>query len=642
MIRNKKLFDTNIKNGILNNNKNKTDYIINYYLTQNIKPFFKTQQKDKVFSELISVLENLIFDKGEIAEHLKHNIESIFWIEKAMLGYIKKTCNDNFIPSDFFKLINSAFELCQTSDSDAKKKFLKEIEELFKENSYNFIIKYFNELFDILASSQLDQSTSVIEQGKNLEELLIENIKKRNELFDFEKFEILFLEKTCFNQSMLRGFLARWINILITLSLKKNCFPKIFDDFMPWIIKTKNSDFVKFSCEEYMKNEFLNYFDKKEKKLEQIKNSILSFIKLVRDQKVNNQYKEYHFLNEIIIKIDKYNNLIKEIFPFETFNNFLLLIIQSKEVNESLNEINNNLKNLIEKEDYYNFNKDEFKMTIEKGINNPNFDLKIISLDWYLLIYEKNKENIKEEESNKEIINIILKTIEKNIEQKDNENLFFLMLDRLCKDNILILFDLLSEYILSEKLSYEFKYKIVGYLNNFLIFIPRAKELKESLITPITDKELINDDFLLFEKLYKIYAVNPMCLLIFCISMELYELSWELILSFKNIKLEDDYFKYLAIFVQAIDNKQWNNFRMRFLFPNKNIYFIKCLYGILMLLPQGKAFDILSDRLYSIKGLLKCKNNFDNSKSDKEDVIGKEYIEKFIKLFEEENMKNTK
>ena len=103
-------------------------------------------------------------------------------------------------------------------------------------------------------------------------------------------------------------------------------------------------------------------------------------------------------------------------------------------------------------------------------------------------------------------------------------------------------------------------------------------------------------------------------------------------MNFKNIKLEDDYYKYLAIFAQAIDNRQWNDMRLKILNPNKNIYFIKCLYGILMLLPQGKAFRILSDRLYSIKGLLKCKDNFDTDKNE-DNINNKTYIKKYIEMF---------
>ena len=51
-----------------------------------------------------------------------------------------------------------------------------------------------------------------------------------------------------------------------------------------------------------------------------------------------------------------------------------------------------------------------------------------------------------------------------------------------------------------------------------------------------------------------------------------------------------------------------------------------------MLLPQGKAFRILSDRLYSIKGLLKCKDNFDTDKNE-DNINNKTYIKKYIEMF---------
>ena len=62
------------------------------------------------------------------------------------------------------------------------------------------------------------------------------------------------------------------------------------------------------------------------------------------------------------------------------------------------------------------------------------------------------------------------------------------MINELCKDNILILFDLLSDNILFEKHSYKFKFNLAGYLNNFLIFSSRAKELKESITSIINDE----------------------------------------------------------------------------------------------------------------------------------------------------------
>ena len=637
-----------LKHDILQEYEIETKRLIYEYLRNNINYFSHKTIKEEAFSTFISFLQKLIFEGDkELIEKLKHHIEPIFWIQKSLMVFVNRMnteVKDNFIPSDYFKLLNSLFELVKTLDSNKKANFLKEIEDLFKKSS-NFILKYFNELFEILIYSKIDQNEKVKNQGENLYELLKTRLKEYNWAkdykFDYEKFEKLILEKTKANQPILTEFLAEWMNILISLPLNKYYSGQVFYDFIPWIIKIKNSgdsDSKKIVIYEInLTNKFLEYFDYDMKEIEQIKKCILSFIKLVREQKEINQYKEFEFLNQIIIKINEpeHEKLIKEIFPFETLNNFLLLILLSKNFDDNLNELNYNLKSLIEKEKNYEFEKNEFNETIKRGINNSNFSQKIISLDWYILMNVKNKN--KGEEPIKEIIKIILKTIEENMEEENNENLFLEMLKKLCKNNILFLFDLLCDYIITEKLSYNFKYKIIGYLNDFLIYSSRAPELKESLITPINKKDKNTDsDLLLFEKLYKIFSVNPMCLLIFCIYMELYELGWELILNFKNIKLEDDYYEYLAIFVQTIENRQWNDLRIKFLYPNKNIYFIKCLYGILMLLPQGKAFDILSDRLYSIKGLIKSKEHFDNYKTEK-NTNNKDYIEKYVKLFEIEN-----
>ena len=637
-----------LKHDILQEYEIETKRLIYEYLRNNINYFSHKNIKEEAFSTFISFLQKLIFEGDkELIEKLKHHIEPIFWIQKSLMVFVNRMnteVKDNFIPSDYFKLLNSLFELVKTLDSNKKANFLKEIEDLFKKSS-NFILKYFNELFEILIYSKIDQNEKVKNQGENLYELLKTRLKEYNWAkdykFDYEKFEKLILEKTKANQPILTEFLAEWMNILISLPLNKYYSGQVFYDFIPWIIKIKNSgdsDSKKIVIYEInLTNKFLEYFDYDMKEIEQIKKCILSFIKLVREQKEINQYKEFEFLNQIIIKINEpeHEKLIKEIFPFETLNNFLLLILLSKNFDDNLNELNYNLKSLIEKEKNYEFEKNEFNETIKKGINNSNFSQKIISLDWYILMNVKNKN--KGEEPIKEIIKIILKTIEENMEEENNENLFLEMLKKLCKNNILFLFDLLCDYIITEKLSYNFNYKIIGYLNDFLIYSSRAPELKESLITPINKKDKNTDnDLLLFEKLYKIFSVNPMCLLIFCIYMELYELGWELILNFKNIKLEDDYYEYLAIFVQTIENRQWNDLRIKFLYPNKNIYFIKCLYGILMLLPQGKAFDILSDRLYSIKGLIKSKEHFDNYKTEKY-TNNKDYIEKYVKLFEIEN-----
>ena len=616
----------------LNDNENHLKFLLHDQIYKSISTIFINESKGEFFTKILSYFYKIFF------EDLKYNdrySELIFWIQELIINFINPEGNlkpkDIYIPTNYFILINGLFENYKTSTPEIKIEFIDKILELFEQkNAFPFIIYFFNELFEMLIYfCIIEQNKNVNEQGKILGDFLRKCLEKNKDNNYFDKFEQFLLEKSNANQPILTEFLIEWINIIIPLSSKRNCFGNVFIDFMPWIIKTKNlknSNEI-LSCYKKIKNEFLDYFDENKEKSEQIKNCILSFIKLIRGQKESNQQEEYGFLNDLIKRILDQNQIIKEIFPFEALNNFLLIILPATNYNEDLTDLNESLIKLIKNAENYLLDKEEFKTTIEKGINNPNFNQKKIALEWYLLIYEINKNNVNNEEYNKDIIHIILENIDKNIDDQNNENLFLLMINELCKDNILILFDLLSDNILFEKHSYKFKFNLAGYLNNFLIFSSRAKELKESITSIINDET--NKDSPLFEKIFTIFSINPMCIINFCIYMELCEIGWELILNIKKINLDDDYYKYLALFVQAIDNKMWNDIRMRLLFPNKHIYFIKCLYGILMLLPQGKAFNILSERLYSIKGMIKSRDNFDSHEINKD----KKYISKYIELF---------
>ena len=613
-------------------NENHLKFLLHDQIYKSISNIFINESKGEFFTKILSYFYKIFF------EDLKYNdryTELIFWIQGLIINFINPKGNlkpkDIYIPTNYFILINGLFENYKTSTPEIKIEFIDKILELFEQkNAFPFIIYFFNELFEMLIYfCIIEQNKNVNEQGKILGDFLRKCLEKNKDNNYFDKFEQFLLEKSNANQPILTEFLIEWINIIIPLSSKRSCFGNVFIDFMPWIIKTKNlknSNEI-LSCYKKIKNEFLDYFDENKEKSEQIKNCILSFIKLIRGQKESNQQEEYRFLNDLIKRILDQNQIIKEIFPFEALNNFLLIILPATNYNEDLTDLNESLIKLIQNAENYLLDKEEFKTTIEKGINNPNFNQKKIALEWYLLIYEINKNNVNNEEYNKDIIHIILENIDKNIDDQNNENLFLLMINELCKDNILILFDLLSDNILFEKHSYKFKFNLAGYLNNFLIFSSRAKELKESIKSIINDET--NKDSPLFEKIFTIFSINPMCIINFCIYMELCEIGWELILNIKKINLDDDYYKYLALFVQAIDNKMWNDIRMRLLFPNKHIYFIKCLYGILMLLPQGKAFNNLSERLYSIKGMIKSRDNFDSHEINKD----KKYISKYIELF---------
>ena len=68
--------------------------------------------------------------------------------------------------------------------------------------------------------------------------------------------------------------------------------------------------------------------------------------------------------------------------------------------------------------------------------------------------------------------------------------------------------------------------------------------------------------------------------------------------------------------VQLVESSLFNNIRVLLLEPVKNIYLVKTLYGILMLLPQGKAYQALAKRMKSIEMLLQIDNDMSSNNSE--------------------------
>ena len=324
---------------------------------------------------------------------------------------------------------------------------------------------------------------------------------------------------------------------------------------------------------------------------------------------------------------------ISKLIPLNTLNDFIELIIKCKDITkeEQLFKLNSELRKLIGHipNDYEKFNAKEFIDTIIKGVEKPEIVNKEFLLDWYQLLCEKY-EKIISDESISAIINSILKIIKNNNQDKEkNQDLFLLMFKKLQKLDIRKIFSLLS-LSLNKINTYSFSYQIDGYLNYYLLTTPRAEYLLSTLISYGKSRNKENRQF--YEQIYKIMAYNPMSLLIFCTITEYYELSWNLILKLFKFKFYDDYYIYLSEFVLLMENAKSNHIRLLLLHPADNIYLAKTLYGILMLLPQGKAYNILSNRLYSIKGLLRNSKEIDKtiSKETIEDI--KYFIDIFIEI----------
>ena len=177
---------------------------------------------------------------------------------------------------------------------------------------------------------------------------------------------------------------------------------------------------------------------------------------------------------------------------------------------------------------------------------------------------------------------------------------------------------------------YEFITKIVTILNLNFLQDP-DDNFRNSLINQKGDKNSNEskkrED--LFLKLYTIWSFDPISLLIFCVITEHFELAYNIILNFIKVKLDEDYYYYLFQLVEQLESESYNYIRLRLLKPEHNIYLIKTLYGILMLLPQGSSFNILSNRLINIQTVLVLDNAIDDLREENH----MQNINKYINIF---------
>ena len=187
-----------------------------------------------------------------------------------------------------------------------------------------------------------------------------------------------------------------------------------------------------------------------------------------------------------------------------------------------------------------------------------------------------------------------------------------------------------------------FEEKIVCALTDLLLeknIINNYKNLSKFKNYFLIKEEKEREKF--FSNLYSIWSINPISVLILCIVTENFELAYNIILNLKDVKFNDDIFKKLGKLVETFKNEKYDCFWQKLLEPSENIYFIKTLFGILMILPQGVAFDYLSDKLSNVQTLLKIeeddKKSYTKLKKNKKKIESQ--IEFFLKRQEDKNPK---
>lgn len=144
----------------------------------------------------------------------------------------------------------------------------------------------------------------------------------------------------------------------------------------------------------------------------------------------------------------------------------------------------------------------------------------------------------------------------------------------------------------------EFASIMVQNLNNNLITAPELADLRKRL------RNLeAKDGQAFFVTLFRSWCYNAVATFSLCLLAQAYEAAYNLLQIFAEMEMTVNILIQIDKLVQLIESPVFTYLRLQLLEPEKYPYLYKCLYGLLMLLPQSSAFAALKNRLNSVSSI---------------------------------------
>lgn len=166
---------------------------------------------------------------------------------------------------------------------------------------------------------------------------------------------------------------------------------------------------------------------------------------------------------------------------------------------------------------------------------------------------------------------------------------------------------------------------MVQILNNNLITAPELSTLRKKLSNKA--------DWPIFQALFKSWCYNPPAALSLCLLAERHALAFSLVESLAEFEISVGILVQIDILVQLLESPVFSKLRMKLLNPSENPYLYKCLFGILMLLPQSSAFEILKNRLASVTPIASLPISVENGSTSKIDAKNRERYDELLEHF---------
>ncbi|XP_044519032.1 protein VAC14 homolog [Gracilinanus agilis] len=156
------------------------------------------------------------------------------------------------------------------------------------------------------------------------------------------------------------------------------------------------------------------------------------------------------------------------------------------------------------------------------------------------------------------------------------------------------IFHSMADILLREE-DLKFASTMVHTLNTILLTSTELFQLRNQL----KDLKTLESQSL-FCCLYRSWCHNPVTTVSLCFLTQNYQHAYDLIQKFGDLEVTVDFLTEVDKLVQLIECPIFTYLRLQLLDVKNNPYLIKALYGLLMLLPQSSAFQLLSHRLQCV------------------------------------------
>ncbi|KFY32301.1 hypothetical protein V493_00332 [Pseudogymnoascus sp. VKM F-4281 (FW-2241)] len=144
----------------------------------------------------------------------------------------------------------------------------------------------------------------------------------------------------------------------------------------------------------------------------------------------------------------------------------------------------------------------------------------------------------------------------------------------------------------------EFASIMVQNLNNNLITAPELADLRKRLRNLET-----RDGQTFFVAIFRSWCYNAVATFSLCLLAQAYEQAYNLLQIFAELEMTVNMLIQIDKLVQLLESPVFTYLRLQLLEPEKYPHLYKCLYGLLMLLPQSAAFAALKNRLNSVSAI---------------------------------------